>query len=186
MTAETLLVSSQSHHLVQLGNAADNDCELAAFFCFPRCALQASDALEQQITLLDLVVPKGHIQPLFVGIGHDTAGVSAGAPPCFGHKGRQFRETDALVDLSHRPFMALLLLFLGDSLGGHGYLLGSDSELVKDYLQPAATLALALSIASLPFTIPMGVNAMQKIEIEGSNDSRTFPIYVKHLNSCAN
>ena len=30
---------------------------------------------------------------------------------------------------------------------------------MKDYLQPAATLALALSIASLPFTVPMGVKA---------------------------
>ena len=30
---------------------------------------------------------------------------------------------------------------------------------MKDYLQPAATFALALSIASLPFTLPMGVNA---------------------------
>ena len=30
---------------------------------------------------------------------------------------------------------------------------------MKDYLQPAATLALALSIASLPFTLPMGVRA---------------------------
>ena len=55
-----------------------------------------------------------------------ASGVSAGAPPCFGHKGRKFRETDALVDLSHRPFMALLLLFLGDSLSGHGYLGSSD------------------------------------------------------------
>ena len=30
---------------------------------------------------------------------------------------------------------------------------------MKDYLQPAATFALALAIASLPFTIPMGVKA---------------------------
>ena len=58
---------------------------------------------------------------------------------------------------------------------------------MKDYLQPAATFALAMAIASLPFTIPVGVNAaMQKIEIEGSSDSSTFPIYVKHLNTCAN
>ena len=37
-------------------------------------------------------------------------------------KGRKFREADALIDLFHRPQVALLLLFLGDSLGGHGYL----------------------------------------------------------------
>jgi hypothetical protein len=30
---------------------------------------------------------------------------------------------------------------------------------MKDYLQPAATFALALAIASLPFTVPMGVKA---------------------------
>ena len=30
---------------------------------------------------------------------------------------------------------------------------------MKDYLQPAATFALALSIASLPFTVPQGVRA---------------------------
>ena len=55
--------------------------------------------------------------------------------------------------------MALFLLAGGNSLAGHGYLPGSDSELMKDYLQPAATLALALAIGSLPFTIPMGVKA---------------------------
>ena len=32
-------------------------------------------------------------------------------------------------------------------------------DLVKDYLQPAATLALELSIAALPFTVPMGAKA---------------------------
>ena len=31
---------------------------------------------------------------------------------------------------------------------------------MKDYLQPAATFALALAIASLPFTLPVGVKAM--------------------------
>ena len=30
---------------------------------------------------------------------------------------------------------------------------------MKDYLQPAATFALALAIGSLPFTVPMGVKA---------------------------
>ena len=104
MTAESFLVSAQGHHLVELSDAADNHSELAAFFCLPRRALQASDALEQQVTLIELVVPEGHIHPLFVGIGHDTAGVSAGAPPCFGHKGRKFREADALIDffIAHR------------------------------------------------------------------------------------
>ena len=55
MTAETALISTQAQHLVQLGNATDNDCELAAFFRLTRCALQASNALEQQITLIDFV-----------------------------------------------------------------------------------------------------------------------------------
>jgi len=126
VTSESFLVSAQGHHLVELCDAADNHSELAAFFCFPSRALYASDALEQQVTLIELVVPEGHIHPLFVGIGHHAAGVSAGAPPCFGHKGRKFREADALVDLFHRPLVALLLLFLADSLGGHGYLGSSD------------------------------------------------------------
>lgn len=30
---------------------------------------------------------------------------------------------------------------------------------MKDYLQPAATFALALALASLPFTVPQGVRA---------------------------
>ena len=55
--------------------------------------------------------------------------------------------------------MALPLLVLGDSFARHCYLPGSDSDLMKDYLQPAATFALALAIASLPFTIPHGVKA---------------------------
>ena len=64
MTSETLLVSTQSHHLVELSDTADNHCKLAGFFYFSRRALQASDALEQQITPLDLVVPKGYILSL--------------------------------------------------------------------------------------------------------------------------
>ncbi len=55
--------------------------------------------------------------------------------------------------------MALPLLVLGDSFASHCYLPGSDSDLMKDYLQPAATFALALAVASLPFTIPQGVKA---------------------------
>lgn len=119
VTTESFLVSAQGHHLVELSDAADNDCELAAFFRLTRSALQAGDALKQQVMLIDLVVPEGHIHPLFVGIGHDTAGVSAGAPLCFGHKGRKFREADPLIDFSHRPFVALLLLLLRHPLGGH-------------------------------------------------------------------
>ena len=92
-----------------------------SFYYLGKASLQASDALEQQVTLIELVVPEGHIHPLFVGIGHHAAGISAGAPPCFGHKGRKFREADALIDLFHRPLVALLLLSLSDSLAGHGY-----------------------------------------------------------------
>ena len=47
--------------------------------------------------------------------------------------------------------------------------MGSESDLMKDYLQPAATFALALSIASLPFTLPMGVKAYgELVEVSGS------------------
>ena len=74
--------------------------------------------------------------------------------------------------------MALPLLVLGDSFASHGYLPGSDSDLVKDDLQPAATLALALAIASLPFTVPMGVRAYgNQVEIDGW-------VSVFHENSC--
>ena len=74
--------------------------------------------------------------------------------------------------------MAVLLLFLGDSFTSHGYLWGSDSDFVKDYLQPAATFALALAIASFPFTLPMGVKAMSDVWVGGT-------ISVNHNNSCA-
>ena len=103
VTAESTGVSTQAEHPVHLRDGTDHTGVVACLFRLPRRALQASDALEQQVTLIDVVVPEGHIHPLFVGIGHDTAGVSAGAPPCFGHKGRKFRETDALIDLSQRP-----------------------------------------------------------------------------------
>ena len=33
---------------------------------------------------------------------------------------------------------------------------------MKDYLQPAATFALALAIASVPFTLPMGAKAISE------------------------
>ena len=153
VTAEATGVSAQAQHPVHLRDGPDHTGVVACLLRFPRRALQASDALEHQVTLIDVVVPKGHIHPLFVGIGHDTAGVSAGAPPCFGHKGSKFTKTDALVDLFHRPFVAMPLLVLGYSFASHGYLPGSDSDLVKNYLQPAATFALALAIASLPFTL---------------------------------
>ena len=50
---------------------------------------------------------------------------------------------------------------------------------MKDYLQPAATFALALAIASLPFTVPMGVKAYgDSVSIDGT-------VRVKHTNLCA-
>ena len=54
MTTKTLLVSAQSHHLVELSDAADNDCELTSLFRLTRSALLANDALEQQVALADL------------------------------------------------------------------------------------------------------------------------------------
>jgi len=48
---------------------------------------------------------------------------------------------------------------------------------MKDYLQPAATFALALALASLPFTVPMGAKAVGG-EVWGE-------IYVNHVNSCS-
>lgn len=48
---------------------------------------------------------------------------------------------------------------------------------MKDYLQPAATFALALAIASLPLTLPMGAKAMSDDWVNGT-------ISVKHINSC--
>ena len=77
VTAESFLVSAQGHHLVELGDAADHAGVVACLLRLPRSALQASNALEQQVTLVDVFGPEGHIHPLFVGIGHDTAGVSA-------------------------------------------------------------------------------------------------------------
>ena len=48
---------------------------------------------------------------------------------------------------------------------------------MKDYLQPAATLALALAIASVPFTLPIGVKALSSIYVDGI-------VRVRHTNSC--
>ena len=50
---------------------------------------------------------------------------------------------------------------------------------MKDYLQPAATFALALAIASLPLTLPMGAKAMGSVWLDGGS------ISVRHSNSCA-
>ena len=77
--------------------------------------------------------------------------------------------------------MALPLLVLCDSFASHGYLPGSDFDLVKDYLQPAATFALAVAIASLPITLPMGVKAARGLFIEGGSLS----VLVTHNNNCA-
>ena len=52
---------------------------------------------------------------------------------------------------------------------------------MKDYLQPAATFALALAIASLPFTVPMGVKAAGSTWIDGG----FLTVSVTHQNSCA-
>ena len=141
---------------------------------------RASNALGQQVTLVDLFSTEGNLHPLFVGQRHDVTGVPTCAPQCFRNKGSKFREADTSVDLLHRPFMALLLFFLADCLAGHGYLPGSDSDLVKDYLQPAATFALALSIAALPFTVPMSAKAFTSVFLDGGS------ICVTHENSCAN
>ena len=62
--------------------------------------------------------PRG-VKPVFVGRTDDITRVSATASPCFGHKGRKFRESDAFVDLLHRPLVALLLLFLRHPFASH-------------------------------------------------------------------
>ena len=91
-------------------NRADHTGEVAALFRLARRALQASEALEQQITLVDVFAVEG-VQPLLMGFLHDSAGLPAGDPSCFGSKGSKFREANAFVDLLHRPLVALLLLF---------------------------------------------------------------------------
>ena len=55
MTAESALISTQAQHLVELGDAANNDTKLIVLLGFPRCTLQASDALKQQVTLIYVV-----------------------------------------------------------------------------------------------------------------------------------
>ena len=51
---------------------------------------------------------------------------------------------------------------------------------MKDYLQPAATFALVLTIAALPFTVPMSAKAFTSVFLDGGS------ISVTHENSCAN
>lgn len=86
MTSEPSLISAQSHHSIHQLNRADHTGEVAALFRLARRALQASEALEKQITLVDVFVVKG-VQPLLMGFLHDSAGLPAGDPPCFGSKG---------------------------------------------------------------------------------------------------
>ena len=101
-----------------------------------------------------------------MGQRHDVTGVPACAPPCFGNKGSKFREADAFVDLLHRPLVALLLLLLGDSLAGHGYLQGSDKRLMKAALVAVA----ALTLAAVPVQAQTGDQA-QLVLISGVNGS---------------
>ena len=77
VTAEASGVSTQAQHPVHLRDGTAHTGVVAALFCLPRCALQASDALKQQITLIDVVVAEGEIHPLFVGFSRDTTGLSA-------------------------------------------------------------------------------------------------------------
>ena len=84
MTAESSLISAQSHHSIHQLNRADHTGEVAALFRLARRALQASEALEKQITLVDVFVVES-IEPLLMGFFHDSAGLSTGAPTMFRH-----------------------------------------------------------------------------------------------------
>ena len=56
---------------------------------------------------------------------------------------------------------------------------------MKDYLQPAATMALALAIGSLPFTIPMGVRAYgDHMEISGTVQVESTPSGYLDVRGC--
>ena len=112
-------VSTKAQHPVHLRDRPDHTGVVACLFRLPRRALQATDALEQQVTLIEVVVRECHIRPLFVSISQHATGVPPGAPPCFDYKGRKFAETYALVDLFRLQFMALLLLLLRHPLGRH-------------------------------------------------------------------
>lgn len=52
---------------------------------------------------------------------------------------------------------------------------------MKNYLQPAATFALALAIGSLPFTLPSSVNSQVNMHHNGGPYS---PIHVKVVDGC--
>ena len=84
MTPEPSLISTKSHHSIHQLNRADHTGEVAALFRLARRALQASEALEEQITLVDVFVVKG-VQPLLMGFLHDSAGLSTVAPTMFRH-----------------------------------------------------------------------------------------------------
>ena len=87
VTSESSQVSTQAEHPVHLRDVTDHTGVVACLLRLPRRALQASDSLGQQVTLIDVDVPEGHVHPLFVGFCDDTTGVPAGAPRCFGSKG---------------------------------------------------------------------------------------------------
>ena len=53
---------------------------------------------------------------------------------------------------------------------------------MKDYLQPAATFAVAFAIGSLPLTVSMGAMGIQNVDIESRS---RFPADVKHPTHCA-
>ena len=72
VAAETTGVSTQAQHPVHLRHGTDHTGEVACILRLPRRALQASDALKQQVTLIDILVPEGQINPLFVGFSHDS------------------------------------------------------------------------------------------------------------------
>ena len=54
MTAEATSVSAQAQHPVHLRDGTDHTGVVTALFRLTRRALQASDALKQQITLIDV------------------------------------------------------------------------------------------------------------------------------------
>jgi hypothetical protein len=54
VTSKPFLVSAQSHHLVELSDAADNNGELTSLLRLTSSAFQASNGLEQQITLINI------------------------------------------------------------------------------------------------------------------------------------
>ena len=84
-----------------------------------------------------------------------------------------------IADLGQSSFPAAFAFGLGGPC--HCYIRVSDSVLMKDYLQPAATVALALSIASLPFTLPRIAEAQVNKTWDGEPG---YPIHVKVVSGC--